>query len=102
LILEPNSQFHEPFASDASGLVLKASGADFKTFVVDDIAPRSPATEAGLQEGDVILAIDGDSTRKYAMWELQDEFKKSGRVYALKTQRGGTTFVRKLRLRSLL
>lgn len=102
LILEPNSQFHEPFAADASGLVLKASGADFKTFVVDDIAPSSPATEAGLQEGDVILAIDGDSTRKYALWELQDEFKKSGRVYALKIQRGGTTFVRKLRLRSLL
>jgi membrane-associated protease RseP (regulator of RpoE activity) len=102
LILEPNSRFQEPFASDASGLVLKAQGADFKTFTVDGVVPNSPATGAGLQVGDIITAINGLPVRKYALWELQDEFKKSGQVYELKVKRGDTLLNRRLKLRSLL
>lgn len=33
VILEPNSHFADPFLADASGLVLKAEGSDFKTVV---------------------------------------------------------------------
>jgi PDZ domain/Aspartyl protease len=102
LILEPNSDFHKPFASDASGLVLKAEGPEHKIFIVRGVVPNSPATKAGVQVGDIITAIDGSPVRKYALWELEEELKKSGRVIDLKIKRGPTSLTSRLRLRSLL
>jgi hypothetical protein len=102
LILEPNSDFRKPFASDASGLVLKAEGPDHRTFVVRALVPKSPATEARIQAGDIITTIDGSPVRKYALWELEEELKKSGRVIDLKIKRGRNSFTRRLRLQSLL
>jgi hypothetical protein len=37
LILEPNSHFADPFPADATGLVLRAEGSDFKTVVVQGV-----------------------------------------------------------------
>jgi C-terminal processing protease CtpA/Prc len=64
--------------------------------------PNSPATEAGVQVGDIITAIDGSSTGKYALWEFEEELKKPGRVIELKLKRGPTSLTSRLRLRSLL
>src|SRR5438067_7024441 len=53
VILEPSAHLHDPFLADASGLVLTATGQDFKTFVVQGVVPKSPADKAGLHEDDV-------------------------------------------------
>jgi len=102
LILQPNSRFHDPFLADASGLVLKAQGDDFKIVTVQGVVAGSPADEAGIQEGDIISNIDGESTGKYALWQIQDLFKNSGKemiVTIMKKSKKVTTA--KIKLRAL-
>ena len=99
--LTPNRHFSEPFRSDASGLLLSADGKDFHNFTVDSVIPASPA-ERLLEPGDVILAADGRPAKDFALWELEELLKASGREISLSVRRGDETFVRKLVLRSLL
>jgi PDZ domain-containing protein/aspartyl protease len=101
VILEPNSHFADPFLADASGLVLKAEGSDFKTVVVQEVVSGSPAANAGLQENDVITAVDGEPVGKYALWEIQDLLKNSGHLVKLAIQRGTRSFICEFALRSL-
>jgi hypothetical protein len=101
VILEPNARFHDPFPSDASGLVLEADGPQFRRVLVRGIVQGSAADKAGLKEGDVITAIDGESTDKYALWEIQDLLKVSGQTKKLTVQRQRKTMVVTLELHSL-
>src|ERR1051325_1387775 len=58
VIFEPLSSVGAPFDRAFAGAVIAAEGKDYKTFVIDDVLEDSPATEAGVQKGDVIVAID--------------------------------------------
>jgi PDZ domain/Aspartyl protease len=58
MILEPGSDFSEPWATDTSGLLLRAGGADLKTISVLHVLTNTPAAAAGIKEGDVILSVD--------------------------------------------
>lgn len=102
LILEPNQEFPEPFASDASGLVLEAQGTGFRTFLVRRVVPGSPAAEAGVHEGDVVAGIEGQDITRYALWQLQDALKQAGRICRLRLRREGRDVVVAMRLRALL
>jgi len=102
LILEPNSEFPEPFASDASGLVVEAQGKDFRTFLVKAVVAGSPAAEAGVREGDVVAGIEGQDIRRYALWQLQDALKQAGRICRLRLRHEGRAMVVAVRLRALL
>jgi hypothetical protein len=101
VILEPNSHFADPFLADASGLVLKAEGSNFRTVVVQGVVSGSPAASAGLQENDEISTVDGEPAGKYALWELQDLLKNAGRRLKLTMKRGTRSFVCEIVLRSL-
>jgi hypothetical protein len=100
--LEPNRHFSQRFEGDASGLLLAAKGADFRSFVVEGIIPDSPASEQGLRAGDVIAAINGRPVKTYALWQFEDELKKPGAVARLTVQRDGGSTVRVLKLRALV
>lgn len=102
LTLEPNAHLGEPFAYDASGLLLAASGPGFHTVVVRSILPNSPASESRLQKGDRIVAIDGRPTQNYALWQLQELLTRSETTVTLSIQRSDETFVDQLALRSLI
>lgn len=102
VVLEPNSHFLDPFLADASGLVLKAEGSDFKTFVVRGVVTGSPAAKAGLREGDIITAIDGTPADKYVLWQVQDLLKNSGHLLRLTIKRGARSFACELILRGLI
>jgi hypothetical protein len=102
VILEPNKHFHEPFVADASGLVLEAVGPQFKRIIVHGVVQASPGEKGGMQEGDVITAIDGESTDRYALWEIQDLLKKSGQTKRLTINRHGETKIVTLRLHALV
>lgn len=71
VILEPNGHLGEPFAADASGMVLEAKGEDFRTFTVRGIVAGSASDRAGIKAGDIITSIDGVPAGRYALWELQ-------------------------------
>ncbi|HEY3951336.1 aspartyl protease family protein [Phenylobacterium sp.] len=100
--LEPNRRFSEPFPGDASGLQLSADGDDFRTFVVDGVVPGSPASEAGLETGDVLSALDGRPASAFTLWQVQEALKAAGSVVGLKVRRGDRTFSKPLRLRELI
>jgi hypothetical protein len=89
VILEPNSSFHGPFPADASGLVLQADGPQFKRILVHGVVPGSSADKSGVKQGDVITAIDDESTDKDALWQIQDLLKESGKTKKLRIQRHG-------------
>ena len=59
IILEPSPAFAEPFDRATSGMALLAEGPDYRTFRVRQVLEDSPATEAGVQAGDIITSIDG-------------------------------------------
>jgi hypothetical protein len=101
VILEPNSHFDEPFPADASGLVMEASGDDLRTFTVKGVVAESPADKAGLKEGDVLTEVDGAAINKYALWELQDMLKESGKEHSLTILRDGKAVKAQIHLRAL-
>jgi len=100
--LEPNRHLPDRFEGDASGLLLAAKGADFRTFVVESVIPDSPASEQGLRAGDGVVAIDGRPVRTYALWEFAEELKQPGEQVRLTMLRDGRTFSRVLKLRALI
>jgi PDZ domain len=102
LVLEPNSHLEDPFPADASGLILKAEGENFRRFIVRAVVPGSPATEAEIQPDDVLVAIDHEPLENYVLWQVQELLQKAGATYELSLERGGKKLSCKLRLRSLL
>src|SRR5262245_3249504 len=59
IILEPAATLSAPFDRAFTGLVLRAEGADYRTFRIREVLENSPAAETGIHSGDVIAAIDG-------------------------------------------
>ncbi len=55
LFLKPNKYFKEEFEFDKSGLILLATGVRLNSIMVHDVIDGSPAAEAGVQPGDIII-----------------------------------------------
>jgi hypothetical protein len=96
LILEKNAAFPEPFDYDASGLRVQPQGTDLTTLEVRRVRPGSPAAEAGILAGDVILAVGGRPVGEITPHGVRRLFRKDGKEYALSILREGT--IRKLQL----
>ncbi len=63
LYLKKNSAFKKPFYLNLSGLEVKAKGSRLNIFEIVDIRDLSAAAKAGVQEGDLIIAINGYPTQ---------------------------------------
>jgi hypothetical protein len=74
-ILEPNAQFNKPTKYNRSGLFLMSSGPNYATFKIEAIANNSPASEAGLHKGDILIAIDGHPVTEYTLSQLRLMFQ---------------------------
>lgn len=55
LFLKPNRFFEDEFEFDKSGLILMATGPRLQSIIVHDVIEGSPAEEAGIKKGDIIL-----------------------------------------------
>ena len=87
LILEPNNDFAAPFASNAAGLLLIADGSDLKTIRVHHVISGTPAEAAGIQQGDLLLTIDGQIAGELGLENIRLQFQHAG-SYQLQVQRG--------------
>jgi hypothetical protein len=102
MILETTTLYNTDFEGDMSGLALRASGANLKTFDVVGVAPKSPGSEAGVQKGDVIAGIDNQPAADLSLPDIEYMFRQLGQEYKLTIVRGDKTIETKpLRTRSL-
>ncbi len=85
-----------------SGALLTAEGSDFRTFSVRQIIDGSPASAAGLREGDIISAIGGNPASTLTLEQVRRIFRQNGRTYRLKIRRGERDVEATIRLRRLL
>jgi len=102
MILEPNRHFSEPDEYDMSGLLLIAEGEDFKILKVRHLVEDSPATGAGLREGDIISAVNGTLAAKLSLERVRTMFKQEGQSYLLSVKRGDERMQIRIRLRRLI
>lgn len=100
IILEPSATYGEPFDRASSGLAVRAEGADYRTFRVREVLEDSPATEAGVREGDVITSIDGVPAEKFTLSLLLETLQKPS-AQQLNIRRGEETIKVVLRPRRL-
>ena len=85
-----------------SGISLAAQGSDYRDYVVRLVIPESPAEEAGVEAGDLLIAIGGRPTREIALGQILELFRKDGVLYGLELQRGQAIVRTDLRTRRLL
>lgn len=89
LIMEPTTSLAEPFEADMSGLSLSAQGDQFQTIRCKSVDTKSPASEAGIFEGDLIQSIDGEPTVGSLLPRIRDLFRQEGKTYRVGVQRDG-------------
>jgi hypothetical protein len=102
VILEPNAHLRDPVEADMSGLEFGAEGTDFKQFVVNEVAENSPASEAGLKEEDVLVAIDARPASALTLEEVRTLLRREGAERVLTIKRGEETLKFRIKLRRLL
>jgi PDZ domain/Aspartyl protease len=102
LILEPNSDLNQPYEVGMTGFSFGSKEEDCKVQRIESIEPHSPASDAGLQPGDIITAIDGRAVSDIPSNELEQLFKQNGRELTLTIKRDSQSFQKKLRLRRLI
>ncbi|HXO06049.1 MAG TPA: aspartyl protease family protein [Candidatus Sulfotelmatobacter sp.] len=102
LWLTPNHTYEQPARYDESGLKIRAEGPAFHKFIVRRIVPQFPATEAGIEPGDIIESIDGQSAEKMTLTELRDTLCISRDSLPIVITRANKSLSLTLRLRPLI
>ena len=102
MILEPNANFSEPFEADMSGISLVAERPDFRIVTVYRLVRNSPATEAGVREGDIILSVDGTPAPELTLERIRQMFRREGQERLLSVRRGEDMLQIRIRLRRLI
>lgn len=101
IFLEPSATFGAPFDRALSGLALRADGPDYRLFRVHEVLEQSPATDAGILEGDIITAVDGAPASQFTLTRLYELFEKPA-TYNVAIRRGDRTLVVKLSPRRMV
>jgi len=100
LILSPGPHFRDETPFDASGTLIYREGENpYRVFKVTD---GSPAAEAGLKEGDVVLEIDGRPASQVSMSEISEILQADGRECSLRIKRGEAVLTVKVKLHTLI
>jgi hypothetical protein len=102
LILEPNRKLPDAFTADMSGLTIVAIPPAFNTFEVAQVAKRSPASNEGVEVGDVIEKIDGDAASEYTLDDIRALLRQDDTAHKLSLLRNGKTIEVKLELKPLV
>ena len=89
LLLAPNGALSDPFEVEMLGAGFKAADLKFDRILVRYVLPHSPASEAGLQEGDEIVAVDGRPAAPLTIGGLRALFLEPEKRHVLRTRRGG-------------
>jgi len=99
--LQPGLNFKKADEADMSGALLVASVPDISSIRVHRVFEGSPAAELGLQEGDLLLAINNRSATEIGLESIRELFSREGQ-YVLKVKRGDQEIELRLSTRGLI
>jgi hypothetical protein len=97
IYLVPNSHFNEPFDYSYSGLELYYIGG---SILVGDVAKNSPAEKSGLQEGDIVIAINKNFSQN--LQQYKTAIQTTNQKLKLIIQRDGALLEFEMRVMSIL
>ncbi len=99
IYLEPNENMSKKYSVNVSGL-----GIIFKEGkpVIKNIIDRSPATRAGLKNGDYIIAIEGVVVENLSTDKIRDYFSREGAKLKLVIRRGKKLKYTEIKLKALI
>jgi hypothetical protein len=102
IIFEPNSQFTDTIEYHKSGLFLKTGGGgDHREFSVMNIIDDSPASEAGIQKGDILVGINGKPAAEFTLPQINEMLKQEN-LFLLRFKRSDAFVEVKLKPRRLI
>jgi hypothetical protein len=103
LYLRAISHYNKKFRMDKSGLMIFATGPQLNLYVVQDIIDDSPAAEADIQKGDIIVKAQGLPAGIYSLDNLLQLFqKREGKLIRLTIQRKQEVIKKRFRLKELI
>jgi predicted aspartyl protease len=104
MALKPiKKRLRESFEHDMSGMELRARGANLRTYVIQKIMDNSPASQAGLREGDEILFLNGLPARDIPLNDIYKLLqKKEGKEVKLIVKRGNEMLYTSFFLRRII
>jgi hypothetical protein len=95
--LIPNSHFADPFDYSYTGIELYYLDG---VIIIGDVAEGSPAEEAGLQEGDIVVAVNKDFSQN--MQHYKAAIQNTGERLQLIIQRNGSLIQYTIRVKNIL
>ena len=103
MYVKPKSRFNRKFKMDKSGLILIAIGPDLNNFVVQGTIADSPSEEAGVQQGDRLVRINGLPAKIFSLDHIHNKLqKKTGKRIRLVVSRNGQSVKLRFNLRELI
>jgi hypothetical protein len=103
LYLQPNRSFRKAFPVNKSGLLVIASGPGLKTFLIHNVLENSPASQAGVRPGDIILSLNCTSFRFFDLDSISRLLsRREGKKIRIKVDRDGEKMRFCFRLRKLI
>ena len=101
--LRPIKKYNKYFKYDKSGITVIASGKKLDTYIVKDLIPNSPAAEAGVLKGDIIIGINHTPAKQKGVKRISSIFqKRTKKRIRLVILRNGEKKIIKFRLRDLI
>jgi C-terminal processing protease CtpA/Prc len=86
-----------------SGLEVISKGLELKTFEVISVLENSPAHEAGIRKGDILLSLNGKTSEDLDLNYINHFLRsREGKRIWLKLERDGEVIKKKFELKSLI
>ncbi|HEY2342615.1 MAG TPA: aspartyl protease family protein [Chthoniobacteraceae bacterium] len=98
LLLRPRVTPALPYHHNRAGVTFLPR-SEHETALIAHVAPHTPASDAGIRDGDQLLAINGATDSVQHQWNL---YGRSGEILILTLRRDGKIFRTELVLRNLL
>ncbi len=103
LYYKRNSNFHNKFEYNMSGITVKALGPKLNHYVIHKIREGSPASHVDIQIGDEIVRINGHPTVDMTLGDVNNFFRtKPGRKVKMDLIRDYDKITRKIRLERVI
>lgn len=103
MYLRKNRYFRQEFDYNMSGMELITVGPLLETFLVSKVIKGSPAHEAGIQEGDMVVSVNGLRFPELNLGLFSTLMsRRPGKRVRLRIYRNGIVFKKKFRLRRIL